>query len=90
MKAGTSIERKSVKASKAITVSVGRNSAKIYFRPADRGRSARWMLANYSTGKRRWQTFTDEKAARAEAVRMVSRLNAGDAEGAGMTGARRA
>ena len=89
MKAGTSIERKPIKASKAITVSVGRNSAKIYFRPADRGRSARWMLANYSTGKRRWQTFTDEKAARAEAIRMVSRLNAGDAEGAGMTGAER-
>jgi integrase len=47
------------------------------------------MLANYSAGKRRWQTFSDEKTARAEASRMVARLNAGDVEGAGMTGAER-
>jgi len=87
MKAGT----RTVEPSKTnpITVSIGRNSAKIYHRPADRGRTARWMLADYSTGKRRWQTFADEKTARAEAARMVTRLNAGDAEGAGMTGAER-
>jgi integrase len=47
------------------------------------------MLADYSTGKRRWQTFQDEKSARAEAARMVARLNAADTEGAGMTGAER-
>ena len=87
MKAGT----RTVRPAKAgpITVTIGRNSSKIYHRPADRGRAARWMLADYSTGKRRWQTFTDEKSARAEAARMVARLNAGDAEGAGMTGAER-
>lgn len=87
MKVGTRTDRKA--ATGPITVTIGRNSAKIYHRPSDRGRSARWMLADYSSGKRRWQTFTDEKAARAEAIRMVSRLNAGDAEGAGMTGAER-
>ncbi len=88
MKAGTRTDRKPTKPA-PITVTIGRNSAKIYHRPADRGRAARWMLADYSTGKRRWQTFTDEKSARAEAARMVARLNAGDVEGAGMTGAER-
>ena len=88
MKAGTRTDRKPTKP-EPITVTIGRNSAKIYHRPADRGRAARWMLADYSTGKRRWQTFTDEKSARAEAARMVARLNAGDVEGAGMTGAER-
>jgi integrase len=87
MKAGT----RTVRPSKPgpIVVTIGRNSAKIYPRPADRGRGARWMLADYSSGKRRWQTFGDEKSARAEAARLVSRMNAGDAEGAGMTGAER-
>ena len=88
MKAGTRTDRKLTKP-EPITVAIGRNSAKIYHRPADRGRAARWMLADYSTGKRRWQTFSDEKTARAEASRMVARLNAGDVEGAGMTGAER-
>ena len=88
MQAGTRTDRKPTKP-EPITVAIGRNSAKIYHRPADRGRAARWMLANYSTGKRRWQTFADEKTARAEASRMVARLNAGDVEGAGMTGAER-
>jgi integrase len=88
MKAGTRTDRKPTKP-EPITVTIGRNSAKIYHRPADRGRAARWMLADYSTGKRRWQTFADEKTARAEAARMVARLNAGDVEGAGMTGAER-
>jgi integrase len=87
MKAGT----RTVRPAKAgpITVTIGRNSSKIYHRPADRGRAARWMLADYSTGKRRWQTFTDEKSARAEAARMIARLNAGDVEGAGMSGSER-
>lgn len=87
MKAGT----RTVRPTKAgpITVTIGRNSARIYHRPADRGRAARWMIADYSSGKRRWQTFSDEKTARAEAARMVARLNAGDVEGAGMTGAER-
>jgi hypothetical protein len=89
LKVETCPERKPIKDSKPITVSVGRNSAKIYLRPPDRGRSANWRPANYSTGKRCWPNFTDEKAAQAEAVRLVSRLNAGDAEGAGMTGAER-
>lgn len=88
MKAGTRTDRKPTKP-EPITVAIGRNSTKIYHRPADRGRAARWMLADYSTGKRRWQTFSDEKTARAEAARMIARLNAGDAEGAGMTGAER-
>ncbi len=88
MKIGTRTDRKPTKP-EPITVAIGRNSAKIYHRPADRGRAARWMLADYSTGKRRWQTFSDEKTARAEANRMVARLNAGDVEGAGMTGAER-
>jgi integrase len=88
MKAGTRTDRKPTKP-EPITVAIGRNSAKIYHRPADRGRAARWMLADYSTGKRRWQTFSDEKTARAEAARMVARLNCGDVEGAAMTGAER-
>ena len=87
MKAGTRTVRPARAGS--ITVTIGRNSARIYHRPADRGRAARWMIADYSSGKRRWQTFSDEKTARAEAARMVARLNAGDVEGAGMTGAER-
>lgn len=87
MKAGT----RTVRTAKVgpITVSIGRNSVRIYHRPADRGRAARWSIPDYSSGKRRWQTFSDEKTARAEAARMVARLNAGDVEGAGMTGAER-
>jgi integrase len=88
MKAGTRTDRKPTKP-EPISVAIGRNSAKIYHRPADRGRAARWMVANYSTGKRRWQTFADEKTARAEAARMIARLNAGDTEAAAMTGAER-
>ena len=44
------------------------------------------MIADYSSGKRRWQTFATERAARDEAARMVARLNAVDHAGAGMTG----
>lgn len=88
MKAASSTEEKSP-TSQTISVSIGRNSVKIYHRPPDRGRTARWMIPDYSTGKRSWRTFADEKTARAEASRIVTRLNAGDAEGAGMTGADR-
>ena len=72
-----------------ILVSIGRNAATIYPRPAERGRGPRWMLADYSTGKRRFQTFDTEREARDEAARLVARLNAMDADGASMTGAER-
>jgi len=73
-----------------ILVSIGRNAATIYPRPAERGRGPRWMLADYSTGKRRFQTFDTEREARDEAARLVARLNAMDADGASMTGRERA
>lgn len=87
MMAGARTNRKP--STRPIEVRIGRNTVRIYYRPGERGRSPRWMLADYSTGKRRWQTFQDEKSARAEAARMVARLNAADTEGAGMTGAER-
>ena len=81
--------RTTKKNAKRILVSIGRNSATIYPRPAERGRGPRWMLADYTTGKRRFVTFDTEKAARAEAARLVARLNAMDNDGASMTGAER-
>jgi integrase len=68
------------------SVKVGRTEVRIYPRAAQRGRKAGFMLADYSTGKRRMRWFTDEKKARAEAALIAAKLNAGDAEGAAMTG----
>ena len=69
-----------------ILVTVGRNSVRLYPRPSERGRSPRWMVADYTNGKRQWRTFASEREAREEAARIVARLNALDHHGAGMTG----
>lgn len=69
-----------------IVVRLGRTTVRIYPRAADRGRSAGFLLADYSTGKRRLRWFTDLKEAKSEAVRIAALTNAGDAEGASMTG----
>jgi len=74
------------KKSSAIVVRVGRTAVRIYPRAADRGRSAGFMLADYSTGKRRLRWFVRLKDAKAEAVRIATLTNAGDLEGASMTG----
>ena len=73
-----------------IEVSVGRTTVKIYPRGAERGRKPCFKIADYSSGKRRFLSFLDEKDARTEAARIASRLNAGDAAGAAMTGDDRA
>jgi len=77
------------KKSSAIVVRVGRTAVRIYPRAADRGRSAGFMLADYSTGKRRLRWFVRLKDAKAEAVRIATLTNAGDLEGASMTGEER-
>ncbi|MBX3732822.1 MAG: tyrosine-type recombinase/integrase [Verrucomicrobiae bacterium] len=69
-----------------IVVRLGRTTVRIYPRAADRGRSAGFLLADYSAGKRRLRWFTDLKEAKSEAVRIAALMNAGDAEGASMTG----
>lgn len=73
-----------------ILVTLGRTIVTVYPRPAERGRNARWVIADYSTGKRRFLSFPSEKEAKAEANRIAARINAGDAAGASMTGAERA
>lgn len=60
------------------------------YRQARPGRKMRWLLADYSAGKRKLRSFTDEAEARAEARRVAGRLAAGDREGAAMTGGERA
>ncbi|MFO1459341.1 MAG: site-specific integrase [Verrucomicrobiota bacterium] len=69
-----------------ILVKVGRATVRIYPRAAERGRSAGFVLADYSTGKRRQRWFTDLKEAKKEAARICTLTNAGDVEGAAMTG----
>ena len=75
---------------KPIAVTLGRTTVTIYPRAAERGRNARWNIADYSTGKRRFLAFPSEKEAKAEANRIAARINAGDNAGASMTGAERA
>lgn len=72
-------------------VSIGRTKVRIYFRPPDdRGRAARWLLADYSTGKRRLLSFPTEAEAKAEAARVAHLLNSRDHLGASFTGTERA
>lgn len=78
------------KEDRVIPVKLGRTVVKIYPRPANRGRKAGFILADYTTGKRRQRWFTDLKAARKEALRIAALMNAGDLEGASMTGDDRA
>ncbi len=75
---------------KPIAVTLGRTTVTIYPRAAERGRNARWNIADYSTGKRRFLSFPTEKEAKAEANRIAARINARDNAGASMTGAERA
>jgi integrase len=75
---------------KPIVVTVGRTTVRIYPRAAERGRKACFKISDYSTGKRRFLSFLDEKEARTEAARIAARINAGDAAGASMTGDDRA
>lgn len=65
---------------------LGRTTVRIYPRKAERGRQAGWVLADYSTGERRLRSFRDLKDAKAEAVRIASLTNAGDRDGAALTG----
>lgn len=71
---------------KPIEVKRGLAVVRIYPRPAERGRQPRFMLADYSSGKRKWQTFSKLSEARAEATRLAALAAAGDTTGAGMNG----
>jgi len=68
---------------------LGRTVVKIYPKPATDSRKAGFQLADYSTGKRRFRWFPDLKEAKQEAARIASLINAGDQEGASMTGEER-
>lgn len=59
-------------------------SVRIYARPAGRGRDARFEVADYSTGRRKWRTFLDLRAAKAEALRIANLLRVGDTVAASM------
>src|SRR5262245_24917403 len=69
-----------------VEVRVGQIRVRIYRRPAERGRKAGFMVADYSMGKRRLISFRDLKDAKAEALRIAGKMNAGDRDGAAMTG----
>lgn len=65
---------------------LGRNTVRIYPRPAVGNRQPGYLLADYTSGKRRQRWFTALKAARAEATRICALTAAGDLAGASMTG----
>lgn len=69
-----------------IVVRLGRTTVKIYPRPAIGNRMAGFLVSDYSSGKRQLRWFTDLKAAKQEASRICALTNAGDVEGAALTG----
>ncbi len=69
-----------------IVVKLGRTSVSIYPRPSERGRSPRFVVASYTSGKRVLISLPTLAEAKKEATRIAALTNAGDAIGAQMSG----